>query len=436
MRATVFMVVSVSLYCLHSLRGLSILFAVVPMLVSMGFALVEVSFFKPIRMEKFAIFSVAIFLVFSFFPIFTSYLSYGHEDYIYSFFRYFYLVPFFLLAILCVRSETVLIGVLKTYVFFILLAAFSIFYQYFNGPISWFPEASVREGLVRFSSLVGSLTAYGVYFIFALPVLIFLFKNGLLKFAILFFIVLGALLSLQKAAVVNLLLLFMMLFFFERGRFRLWVVLSALLLGVLLALAYFFELTYVVSTVDNVLRIGEGAGSSDVSIVEGVLDRLWALPSVLYERHGELGLLLGVGMVGGSGTLGFPEYPMSHNGFFDLLFVGGVGSFVAFLMLFSYCFVRVWTAKKNADVEHNVSKVSMYILLLFLFNFAFAGILYLQPYGGVIFYSVLVFFCFGSTRSLHGGQTTVDELHLKPVISSLPCNDTSHPASDFGFSRK
>jgi len=368
-------------------------FAAIPMLFTFAFVIVEWVFAKDTRLDKSSILIVSLFSVFSFFPVCLSYLSYGEESYFLAFFRYFYMIPFFFLAVFCVRNANIISSVFGVYVFFIFLSALSIFYQLIYGPIPWLPEASVRDGLVRYSSLVGSLTGYGVYFVFALPVLVFLFRNGILKFFIILVVVFAGLVSLQKAAVVNLFLLCMLFVVFEKGRLRFLILMSAPLVLCLFFVAYFYDVTYVVSTIDNVLRIG-GGSKADVSVVESVADRLWELPSVLYEFHGAQGLLFGVGMVGGSGTLGFPEYPMSHNGLFDLLFIGGLGNLLAFLLLYGFCLSRVCMAMQRPSQEGLVARCCFYMLILFLVNFLFAGVLYFHPYGAVIFYSIIALYCF------------------------------------------
>src|SRR5690606_15148779 len=99
------------------------------------------------------------------------------------------------------------------------------------GPVWWFAEASQREGLTRYASLVGSLTAYGVYGSFALPIIYFLCRNKYLKVAGLIFVVAGLLVTLQKAAIANLVIFLLLLIITEP-----WKVKVSVLIGICVGL--------------------------------------------------------------------------------------------------------------------------------------------------------------------------------------------------------
>lgn len=386
----------VSLYCLHSFRGLSFVYAALPPTFSVIGSVLLLVKKKRVSIDRKGLSLLVLFGFSSVLPVYYSFLWYPDEAYVQSFFRYFFLVPFFIFALIAIDSYEAVIVALKSYAFFVVIGALSIFYQVVFGPISWFAEASEREGLVRFSSLLGSLTAYGVYSVFALPVIIFLFHGKFSRIAMLIVVVTGMLLTLQKAAVMNIFAFLVLTFFYEHRRVKLGVVISSLVGIIALFAAYSLDISYVVSTVDNVLRLRSDSGLSDVSVYKSVIDRLWALPAKLYELHGVLGMAFGVGMVGGSGTLGFINFPMSHNGLFDLLFIGGVLNLLAFLSVWFVILGRIRHCSKNqfglGSGKLLICKVSLYIWLLFIINFIFSGILYFQPYGGVVFYTLLVFF--------------------------------------------
>lgn len=402
---------AVSLYCLHTLRGLFPLFSALPPL----FSLLGMSFFL-IKKRKLNVDSNGFVLLLTFIfcaalPIFYSFIWYPEEDYTQAFFRYFFMLPFLLLAVFAIDSHEAVTIALKAYVVFVVLGAVSIYYQVLFGPVSWFAESSEREGLVRFSSLVGSLTAYGVYAVFALPVIAFVFRNTLVRVLFFLIIVSGMLLTLQKAAVMNILVFGILAFMFERRAFK-GVVMVCSIAGLLFLYgAYFLDVSYVVSTVDNVLRLRSNSGVSDVSVYQSILDRLWSLPAKLYEMHGGIGMALGVGMVGGSGTLGFIDFPMSHNGFFDLLFIGGIASLLSFLSVWVVVLIKLRVDLKAqaglVGADSRLCKASLYIWLLFIINFVFSGVLYFQPYGGVVFYTIMVFFLLRSRQdpaSVHVGS--------------------------------
>ncbi len=389
----IFILVAVSLYCLHLLRNISQIFAVMAPLFSLCGAFL---FFSPNkRLDRSGFVILLFFLVSSILPVAYSIFWFPDENYQLPLVRFFYVLPFFIFCLFVVDNKKSVCLVLKVYSFYIALASITLFYQTVWGPISWFADASEREGLVRFSSLVGSLTAFGIFSIFALPIIFLIFENLWLKIVLSLLVIGGGLISLQKAAIVNFIIITLLIFFFENKKIKINILISLLVVALILLASYFFNLNYIVATVDNILRIREGAGQSDVAVFQSLLDRLWGLPSVLFSAYGESGLLLGVGLVGGSGTFGFSDYPMSHNGFFDLLFLGGLPYFLTFCLIISFVFFRILTSWKIVEKSEDLKflKLSLYILILFILNFAFAGALYYQPYGGVVFYSLVTYFC-------------------------------------------
>lgn len=390
-----FIFLATGAYLLHTLRNISELYSGIPLLISIvGFLLYSLNRTK---VDSVGFYALLLFILSYLLPLTYSYLWYPDESYTISFARYLYMIPFALFCILAIKSTAHYVFLLKVFSFFILLGGFSIFYQIVLGAISWFPEASEREGLVRFSSLAGNLTAYGIFGGLALPIIYFLFDNKMIRYCSLGIVIIAMLCTLQKAAIVNIALFFMLLFFSGAMINKLKIIgFVVFVLPLLIFVFYFLEVSYVVATVDNIFRFKEGSGASDVTFAQSLLDRLWFLPSQLYEMHGSSGLIFGVGMVGGSGTLGFPDYPMAHNGIFDLLFIGGILNLLAFSTLVIFILWRLKNLEKYCIAQsypHTVIKVSIFIYLLIMVNMLFAGPLHVQPYGGVIFYAVTVFVC-------------------------------------------
>lgn len=382
-------------YLLHMLRNISELYSVFPIIIS-GIGCL----FYLARREKIDTIGFGISVVFIltyFLPLIYSYLWYPDESYMIPFARYLYIIPFAVFCIFSITNLYVYVHVLKTFAIFILIGGLSIFYQIVFGPILWFPDASEREGLVRFSSLVGSLTAYGIFGGLALPIIYFLFENKLVRNICLVIVIMAMLCTLQKAAIANIALFVIFLTLSGALLNKLKIIgFVAFVLPAAVFIFYYLDVSYVVATVDNILRLKEGSGDSDVPFFQSILDRLWFLPSQLYEMHGPSGMLYGVGMVGGSGTLGFPEYPMAHNGLFDLLFIGGVLNFLVFSILVLFVLYRLSTLKSICAPQtfpHSVLKVSLFIYILLLINMLFAGPLHVQPYGGVVFYAITIFVC-------------------------------------------
>ncbi|VVN15920.1 hypothetical protein PS645_04044 [Pseudomonas fluorescens] len=387
--------VAAAAYLLHMLRNITELYAVIPLVISATCCLFYLS--KKIKVDSTGCCALIIFILIYFLPIFYSFLWYPNESYMVSFGRYLYIIPFVFLCIYAISNIAVFLYLLKLYSAFIVLGGFSIFYQIVFGPISWFPDASEREGLVRFSSLAGSLTAYGIFAGLALPIIYFIFENKFIRLFSLFTVLIAMLCTLQKAAIVNIALFLIFLFLSGAVINKLKIIgFVVFILPIAVFTFYYLDVSYVVATVDNILRLKEGSGASDVSFSQSILDRMWLLPSQLYNLHGLEGMIYGVGMVGGSGTLGFPEYPMAHNGVFDLLFIGGILNLLAFSAMVFFVLFRLKKLKRYCSpygFPLKVLKVSLFVYLLLLVNMIFAGPLHVQPYGGVMFYAITVFIC-------------------------------------------
>ena len=60
-----------------------------------------------------------------------------------------------------IRSDYDVILILKIILFCYLIGALSLCYQAYFGPISWFAGMAGRGGLIRYSSILGSLTIFG-----------------------------------------------------------------------------------------------------------------------------------------------------------------------------------------------------------------------------------------------------------------------------------
>lgn len=405
----------VSCYFLHLLRNVSEIFAFVPVIASLG----AVMFFlvKKNSFDYLGSLVLLLFLLTYFFPVAYSLLWYPSESYLIPFARYFYLLPFAIFCLFAIRTINHAVFVLKIFSIFMVLSVVSMVYQILFGPITWFAEASEREGLVRFSSLAGSLTAFGILGGMALPIIYFLFKNGFVRFIFLFMVIVGMLITLQKAAVANLILFFVFLMCYASLSAKLKLLVTILAVGpLLLFAAYVFEVNYVVATVDNVLRFRDGSGSSDVALFQSMIDRAWSLPSQLFAMHGPLGLFLGVGMVGGSGTLGFSEYPMAHNAVFDLIFIGGFLNLLAFVVLSTFVLHRVFGLRRafvTGSAGFKALTVMAILYMMLLINMLFAGPLHMHPYGGVIFYVITVLTCIRYTSLKRYARAGHDGTHTR-----------------------
>jgi len=319
-----------------------------------------------------------------------SLIRYPEELTINSMARFVFILPV-LILVLGFTDVQQFRKLLRFYVFFLLLCCFSMFYQIKFGAISWFAEASYRDGLIRYSSLAGSLTILGVAGGLALPFAYFLIKSKIVKYAMLVVIAIGMLLSLQKAAVINLIIFFALVFFslLRRGKLGFVVLLMGGLVS-FVALLYYFEVSYAVSVVNNVFRIGAAKEvHSDYSVSESILSRLWGLPSVVLDYHGPFSLIFGVGLAGGAGVFGNEEFPMSHNAILDYLFIGGVPYLLISIIAIGYAFRACIGCIRHDCSNEDVHRSCLWFFVIFLANMPFASGIQFQPVLGGAFYAIL-----------------------------------------------
>lgn len=262
---------------------------------------------------------------------------------------------------------------------FSLCAALSIPYQFSFGPVGWFAESSERSGLSRFASLFGSLTALGIVCGYALSASFVAFRSKFVLSLVCAGIVIGSILSLQKAAIINLLIAAVFLAYAYELSFL--NILKSFSIFAVCFSFFFVGFSEEISTIFESMRFfagSEGLNSDDVSLQESIVERLVELPSVAIDYHGVWSLIYGHGPVGGSGSLGFPEVPMSHNGLVDLFLIGGLFYFLLFVVFFVWIFVVVKKRYSSSDSDL-FFKFGVFVLLAHLVNIPFSGLPFFPP---------------------------------------------------------
>jgi len=331
---------------LHTLRNLSSLYLIVLII------LFFLNYFIIVTKSKKLIFSNPIeykfyfFLLLTFIVGITSPLHFLSFDSLFQFPRLF-LMPF--LTYLMIQSNisfTTFIYFIKWFIFLILLGAFSLLFQVLTGQsIYWFNVGeSSRGGLFRFGTILGSLTIYGTIVGNAILILFDdYFKKFKLRIFFLAFLLIGAILSLQKAALLNIFIGFIFINLARNNFFNLikWVFYFLFFLFIVYLFMFFnqntiftnyfatiiFQVTgFEILNFQNIV-IDNGAMLSENSI----FDRLYGYAfDEMFEVYNPFKtFFLGNGLVGAGGAMGL-DGPQSHNSFWDLFFIGG------FLFLFSF----------------------------------------------------------------------------------------------------
>ncbi|HBO0506615.1 TPA: hypothetical protein L4A91_005783, partial [Pseudomonas aeruginosa] len=201
-----------------------------------------------------------------------------YGDYSIGIFRLWASLPLLFVAMVLARDN--LKVPMQLISFFFSLAALSFLWQYVFGPIEWFAEASERAGGARFASLVGSLTAYGV--MVGVPALASLFYlKGWARVVCFFLLCLGAMLSLQKAALANIVIVLFFAYWLKLIK-KTYLFFTFLLAG--LGLSHRLIVGLLTS---------DSSVSQDVPFFESIFDRVTALPLETLSFYGSEILVLG-----------------------------------------------------------------------------------------------------------------------------------------------
>lgn len=281
------------------------------------------------------------------------------------------------------------------------LAAVSIPYQIFFGPISFFADSSYREGLVRYSSLAGSLTALGTLGGYSLSILLLggdvLFKKTN-KIILIIVTIIGMLASMQKAAVINIIICMAAYFFISGNNNFLSKVINVLSFGFIICTVYFIiKQTELDLYIDSLLNYTFSNQSEATE--RDLISRIWELPSIVmqYNNIGIISIILGIGFKALAGTIGLPHYPMAHNNYFDLLFSGGIFHLITFFILLINIPKKV-VLKKIKKIKLNFIDRS-YTLLIFLFlvNMFIGASTFYQPISCIFIFFVVFSYKYDST---------------------------------------
>lgn len=321
--------------------------------------------------------SKIIFLFLSTLIPFTSILYLSFDEYLIALPRFLVTYPFICFVLVYTNwNENLLNKVFKVYIYFIVLASLSIPYQIFFGKISFLAESSYREGLIRYASLAGSLTALGTLGGYALAILVFN-PNIVSKFKNLLFqgiIVLGMGMSLQKAALINIIIVYF-IYFLLKFKIKL---LKIILFLIIISILFLFFSEYLKNNIIYIYinKIVNYAFNSESSIGtnQDLLDRIMKYPKevVLYNKIGFKDLFLGIGFKALSGTMGLPKYPMAHNNYIDICLSSGI------IYTFNYLLILINNFYKIKNLFMRV------IIFLILINMLIGASTIYQPLSCII----------------------------------------------------
>ncbi len=274
--------------------------------------------------------------------------------------------------------------ILKIYFIFSIIAALSIYYQVFFGPLDFIVDHSERLGLERYASTAGSLTVFGGATGIFLVLTVLFVKNYYTKLIIFSLFALAGALSLSKSGLMNVLLGTLFLIFITKFKYKFFFIINSLLVIFLL---YFFvpEIQLYLDAAFKALDFGSGEHTSirgQTSFrIFGAFHQLTV--DSIFETF------FGYGLLGGQGAFGLPASiaGTTHNQFGDLFQIGGI---FLFLNVVSIIFCLMLELKKIMKNDF-LANLFFYCNLIGIINmFFFNGFLY-QPTTSFIFWLSLVY---------------------------------------------
>jgi hypothetical protein len=360
--------------------------------------------FKIIRIGPIAVW-LGLFLISAFWASLVTTFDYGMEVGVYSTARYFFAIPMTLIGYVLLERDTDVRKFLILFCCVVLFGSLTIPFQYFIGPIWWFSEPSERAGMVRYASLLGSLTVAGGVIPYAFYTALMLKINRFYRTILLMVLVVCACLTLQKAALVGLLMA-VGLYILHQDKRKPLIVLRTLSIIVLLIyllntfvlskwLVWQHSLDYISAMFDS----SESATMGDVTVQQSVIDRLTVHPLYSLEDlvmfRGELGLFTGggFGMVGDALVqTGYSRFITAHNGYVDFVLIGGGLHLLAFLGLSITVLLKLKRSMQLTNLnkqEYNHLIILLGLFVMMLINLGFAGSLTFQPAVASVFWVII-----------------------------------------------
>lgn len=312
--------------------------------------------------------------------------------------RFLFTAPLFLALVLYTENLSDLRHHVQTFVGFFALASLTIPLQFLTGPISWFAEASHRNGFERYSSIMGNLTAIGVtvgsYVVLSQE------TAPARRWLWLTLMILPAIISLNKSAIANIALGLSFLLFLNR-RALLKMAIPIVVMGGLIAGAYALSPVIQERISSPLISFGIGTTASagiaqgdDVTVASSIWDRLLTLPKANFDALGDLHSPLVYLTGGGFGMgntalvpLGDVLAPMAHNQFAESITAFGMlGGTIQIVILLRIAFVL---ARRAKVVGASTVTTILFAYVIVLVNSVFAnGTLY-EPASASIFYLAL-----------------------------------------------
>lgn len=330
--------------------------------------------------------------IFYFLAIYVGAISFiygGLNDFLKAFPRMIIMPLTFIVFLNLVTFKTQFIKLIDLLIFFSVIAALSLIYQVYNGPLDILVKSATRLGLGRYASTFGSLTIYGsAVGIITILVLRRNF-NLFLKFFIITLLLTAAFVTLAKAAILNILITSIISIFFLKIKGKKLIIF--MIIPVFTFIYFLFpEVGIYITKSFEALELAKSQEDtySNSSFVYQFLKRFFYSAEYL-TNFSIINIFFGFGLIGGQGVFGL-QYSFagtSHNQFMDLYLIGGVFLFlnVVFLVI---CLMLELNKLKSKDP---VAETFFYCNIIAIINmFFFNGFIY-QPVTSFVFWLSIVY---------------------------------------------
>ena len=297
------------------------------------------------------------------------------------------------------------------YIIFFALGAVSMIIQQFVGQIEFLgaPGPARYAGLIPYGSTLGNITIYGTAI--GIAILITVTSRDISTFQkliILFLLVVGTFLNMQKAGVINLFLCAVILLYLIQFKKYILILFSlfVLILSIMIILPNFF--LNIASLITNTFgfEIIENTKSTGLykPISERFIDRLtgrtWvAGPQSIQE------FLIGWGLLGGGGSLGITfDFSGSgkyfalgapHNQYIGIFLISGAIGLLLFLILIFSLQLELYHKFRYHNDE--TAKIFFFANILFIINLIVAEGSLFHPYTSFIFYISIYYVLFNKS---------------------------------------
>ena len=343
----------IALLCFAILRNVSFLYLILPPI----FALAIVLRSNFVVKNKSILFIYIIFIGWTCFVALFSPIYNPDPDVIYQVPRLFFSILTPLVFCFVADQKKAADGAIIIFVACYAIAVFTYIFQINFGAIEWFSDEPMERGTVlRYATNLGSGNIYGIGIGSALLASLLFIKRDVVKFTIVTIILLGAILSMQKATIVNVILAFVLYFLVLKKWPSFMMIFSSI---VMLIITYVFYIyfpssvlsIYILEFINNGFGIdvlGDGSLRRDTVLSEENLWERFAGIHVenIFEQHPEMLIsLIGVGITGAGGGMGLPQYLQAHSTYWDIFFMGGITYLLIVIALFSAVQFALWRNK-------------------------------------------------------------------------------------------